>query len=668
LCLGLLPALPAGALGGLQGALGAQAAYADEAQGPLSFAAPAAENDGGAEVAWAGQNPKGEWVYFVEFPAYNTTLKTRLALPGGGAGSAVIDALDINGVTNPAVAKEVVSDSELALTVSGFVNNSALKNPTANNLGASSRENIAPDAFNYLDIPRAYRVRLSVDGVMTYIVAFPEGSLGVPRTVTHGIGYQYEDGTPTSLAELGLTSASSNTLKDGLQYNNYANNTSIRRHSFVSGPAYQANPVTGVLVNGQRFEVPAPGQSVSLRGAPGLEWGDIVQVKVNAAGRFTLVISGAIWARDEANITFLFAKKGSAHTATAEAGAGGTATAAYLEEAEGGSVWKLDAVPELDRALSLWESRPAGAGEEAWATDEAATAQGASALVTIGADTDYRAVFAASKPALTGDYLLSRQDKDPLITFRIYSASIPGRPPVSYMHPYSYSSLQAEELAVSAPVPGARASLIVPWVPTGPMKVNMNLSSAFGQQGIDAFGKYMDFELFQGDGTQPGDVVYSRKDIALCTPGSTDGGGFAVVEPLPSGAYVFKVSFVMPESDGLTFRLTYKDVDGSVISVEELAVAMSINRRVEELRELYDTPANISWRYLINRALNQAADAASRATTDAERDAVVAAGEAVVLGYLDGTNTDYITVSFAGNTVRVNDKASQEDAFCAALE
>jgi uncharacterized repeat protein (TIGR02543 family) len=71
----------------------------------------------------------------------------------------------------------------------------------------------------------------------------------------------------------------------------------------------------------------------------------------------------------------------------------GSADAQFLENSEEAAVWKLDATPNTDFAFVRWESKAADAEDSEYITDNEATAQGATATVTLTGDMTYRAVF-----------------------------------------------------------------------------------------------------------------------------------------------------------------------------------------------------------------------------------------------------------------------------------
>ena len=99
-----------------------------------------------------------------------------------------------------------------------------------------------------------------------------------------------------------------------------------------------------------------------------------------------------------------------------------------------------------------------------------------------------------------------------------------------------------------------------------------------------------------------------------------------------------------------------------ILQTATLVCTTGLRTEIRELREQFDTLANLKWRAMIDHVLAEAAKE-MRGKADDEIDEIVTVASEDIAGYINGTNTDYIIVSFGGEggqAVRVPDKISQQ--------
>ncbi|MDR1572037.1 MAG: DUF4430 domain-containing protein [Clostridiales Family XIII bacterium] len=357
-----------------------------------------------------------------------------------------------------------------------------------------------------------------------------------------------------------------------------------------------------------------------------------------------------------------------------------------MRNGDGGAVWELTAVPAIDYALDYFEySTDAGLS---WHIDGASrgiapsytkldvpvSGGGVEAryahTVSIGQDTLYRAAFVPAVLKLTGDARLVRY------------AAVPGEDiePDRSSNDLTWYGGQATRWSGGtfrsmspvtgsegghAAVAGEPALLMVDWAPTGPIKVDR-------YEGRDAplpnaaLGKYVSLALYADGENEP---FLECEDIVLFSPGVsyTDGIEYQTLRGINS-PYAFHLFFIMPETPELSFKLTFKDYDGRVISEDETSLRTPMSAGISALKRDYDTLENLKWRYLINHTLSAAGDAIAKTEDEGAIAAILAGAEARIKGYIEGTLEDYIVASFNGQTVRVPDKISQAEAMQASLE
>jgi hypothetical protein len=235
------------------------------------------------------------------------------------------------------------------------------------------------------------------------------------------------------------------------------------------------------------------------------------------------------------------------------------------------NTYTLTATPNDDYAFDYWESRPTSGDEDDYVIDDTATEQGATAIVTLTKDTTYRAVFARAVPKLTGIFQLKKTDAVKMPPFAGYNHA------KGFWYTKSYTGTPLPEgrfVKAAATLP---ARLMVCWDATGTLKTDSETfynDSLHGRSEInETFGKYVDLELWEGE-SATGMPFYSCEDIVLTA--ATQGGQDEYWKIPPKNnlgeKYFFEMYFAMPDADKLTFKLTYKDYDKSVISTETLTM------------------------------------------------------------------------------------------------
>jgi hypothetical protein len=228
------------------------------------------------------------------------------------------------------------------------------------------------------------------------------------------------------------------------------------------------------------------------------------------------------------------------------------------------NTYTLVATPDDDYAFHHWESRPTSGDEDNFAIDTDATEQGATAAVTLTEDTTYRAVFTRATPKLTGTFALKKTDVVKMPPFAGYNHA------KGFWYTKSYTGAPpANPIQAEATSP---AQLTVYWDATGKLKPD---SENFfrGSEPNETFGKYVDLELWEGE-SATGTPFYSCEDIVLTAASQGNQDEYWKIAPLNIGStkYLFEMYFAMPDADKLTFKLTYKDYDKSVISTETLTM------------------------------------------------------------------------------------------------
>jgi hypothetical protein len=126
----------------------------------------------------------------------------------------------------------------------------------------------------------------------------------------------------------------------------------------------------------------------------------------------------------------------------------------------------------------------------------------------------------------------------------------------------------------------------------------------------------------------------------------------------------------MPEAEKLTVVVKYSDGDG-VISEGSLVIPTGQNTALTALQKEYDTLANLKWRAMIKYTIQDAAEKVADMEDEDEIKAIVGETKQTIIDFVGGEKIpkeDYIVVSFSGNTVRVPEGISQEDAFRDVME
>jgi hypothetical protein len=328
---------------------------------------------------------------------------------------------------------------------------------------------------------------------------------------------------------------------------------------------------------------------------------------------------------------------------------------------EGDDIYHLAAIPNPDYYLDYWEYRGASTGGE-WVAAGDSYGQ-TSYTVTISEDCEYRAVFAPSKLVLAGEPWLY---PIPGIYAPLGVRGVNERTDVEGGTYYTLFSMNYNDGLPDADTPaaGASAALYVRYDVLGSLLLNQEAKIGVKDGGgVDLSypsaggGHYIGLALYAGDAAA-GEPLISYEDTVLLASGSYAVDYIAVTK---GGGVEFQ--FLMPETEYLTARIRLDDQEPLLVTVPTGQSA-----ELTALSHEFRTLENLRWRYLIDHTLQKATTAMRDAETPGQQAAVAAAARNDIEGYLNGTNKDYITVSFDGNIVRVRDKDVQQIAMMAALE
>ena len=344
-----------------------------------------------------------------------------------------------------------------------------------------------------------------------------------------------------------------------------------------------------------------------------------------------------------------------------------------------GNTYTLTATSNDDYAFNHWEITSGNTGSVDWGTGSPTSNP---AKVTVSEDTTFTAVFVPAKIKLTGAYslqsmgLLSILDPPFSVSKSQKSTTLDGIPFFYYESTFGVGDVAGliggQQIS---PTAGTNAVLAVDWKATGPIILDSLLDSTTrtNKTPNTEYGKYVDIELYEGSDTS-GNLIHSFEDVVLIF---TSMNYDRQIRPLPSDPAAvsrFFLCFVMPDVSQLTFKMTFKNYNGDVISTETLVIDTPIDARISDLKAQYSGLEYLKWRFLINNTLDQAADAMSKTDDEGQKTSIFNAAKSKVESYIDGSNKDFIEVVFQITNVlpptliRVPDGVVQLQAMRGALE
>ncbi|MCL1821158.1 MAG: terpene cyclase/mutase family protein [Oscillospiraceae bacterium] len=341
--------------------------------------------------------------------------------------------------------------------------------------------------------------------------------------------------------------------------------------------------------------------------------------------------------------------------------------------------WLLSATPNADFAFDHWEITSGDTSSVDWGSGSPTSNP---ANVTVSEDTTFTAIFVPAAIKLTGTYslqsmgLLSINDPPFSVSKNQKSTAADGTPFYYYESTFGVGGVAGliggQQIS---PTAGTNAVLAVDWKATGPIILDSLLDSTTrtNKTPNTEYGKYVDIELYEGSDTS-GNLIHSFEDVVLIF---TSMNYDRQIRPLPSDPAAvsrFFLCFVMPDVSQLTFKMTFKNYNGDVISTETLVIDTPIDARISDLKAQYSGLEYLKWRFLINNTLDQAADAMSKTDDEGQKTSIFNAAKSKVESYIDGSNNDFIEVAFQITNVlpptliRVPDGVVQLQAMRGALE
>ncbi|MCL2046403.1 MAG: terpene cyclase/mutase family protein, partial [Oscillospiraceae bacterium] len=384
----------------------------------------------------------------------------------------------------------------------------------------------------------------------------------------------------------------------------------------------------------------------------------------------------------------IFDTAGSQYKLTALVMEGQSAYGSVTATDELSNIWKLTAVPDIEYALKHWEC-----AEGLDITDDSAfqvvpdTDWTTKAItVTIDQDMTYRAVFEPMRVWLDVEdtwlfhdlyiepYRNMRQVTIPGVSNYIKPEALVG--PDTFLGAHAISWPDGTHYK---PQPGQTARFEVSWKITGDLRLSGlqnwgGTTEEYAEYAVPGQygGHYMSIAVYPcGEAeARAGTVepILDLTDVVLYSEAGRFGDPtfYHILTPEYFSRKHFRhcLYFEMPDAEYLTVRFELSGIEPVYQTFDGIPKIPEIN----ELRDEFRTLENLKWRALIDIALQEAYDDITlRGKPVAE---TVAKARTMIEGYINGTNAEYITVSFGGGSmlVRVPDKISQETAMRAALE
>jgi hypothetical protein len=322
----------------------------------------------------------------------------------------------------------------------------------------------------------------------------------------------------------------------------------------------------------------------------------------------------------------------------------------------------LTATPNPGYTLSHWEYSEDGG--ESWHKHPGSDGK-ESHTVTIERDTHFRAVFEPTKLVLQGAPHLYPL---PFITAENGISGLNKRTDADGRTYYTIHKIETSNVNTSekVPVAGNPAALYVQYDSTGTLVLNQpSKNGVKNDNGVDlsypsdSGGHYIDLALYAGDSSD-GEPIINYEDVVLLAPNGSFNDEYVTVTRV--GGHI-EFQFIMPETEFLTARIQMDNQEPFLATV-----ATGQSAEITALSREFKTLENLKWHYLIDYTLQEATTALKGEENPKEKADIIAGARNAIEGYINGTNKDYITVSFDGNTVRIRDKVSQQVAMMTALE